>query len=489
MRKRLHINIYQILIFCATIFMSIGYATVNSVTLDVTGLVQATLQDGVFITDVSYVSSNNVDLSNSRIINAYKTNLNSNIVLLNFSNSSITYQITIYNSTNYDYEFDEVKYLKCNNDYILCESYSNENIVFSLDGLEVGTIISSKATRTFNITFYYKNNVVSSNKELKSYLNFKFSEVDKVYLVNGPTLNLKIKNSNDAVDNNVNKIIFDFYDNYSDIINWNSYESYVDSLSQGTIRLFRKTDSNNYTTVYILSDKTIYANENCNTMFMNLRSVESIDFDNFDTSYVTSMLRMFYMFYETESSYSSSLLRLDLSDWDTSNVTTMRAMFGYNNNLLNIDVSGWDTSSVTNMGYLFQNCESLTELDVSNFDTSNVTTLQGMFMRLSNIVTLDLSSFDTSNVEVIQSMFSMVSPYQNETDTKLKTIYVGDKFVTNKLTDVNNSIFEGCTELVGGNGTKYDSNNIGANYAIVDRAVYDESGNYISGNKGYFTHK
>lgn len=47
--------------------------------------------------------------------------------------------------------------------------------------------------------------------------------------------------------------------------------------------------------------------------------------------------------------------------------------------LVKADLSGWDTSKVTDMSFMFRHCESLTALDVSNFDTSKVTNMSCMF--------------------------------------------------------------------------------------------------------------
>ena len=49
----------------------------------------------------------------------------------------------------------------------------------------------------------------------------------------------------------------------------------------------------------------------------------------------------------------------------------------------------------------------------------------------------------------------------------LKTIYVSDKFTTASVT-YSSLMFGGCTLLVGGNGTKYDSEYIDNTYARID---------------------
>ena len=45
---------------------------------------------------------------------------------------------------------------------------------------------------------------------------------------------------------------------------------------------------------------------------------------------------------------------------------------------------------------MFNGCSSLPSLDVTNFDTSNVTTMASMFMSCSSLPSLDVTNFDTS---------------------------------------------------------------------------------------------
>jgi len=143
-------KLFPILIFIATIFMSVGYASINSIIMNINGEVIAKAQDGIYITEVNYISDINANLEESKILNAYQTNLSSNIVLSDTnSNSSITYQITMYNSTNYDYVFERIKYIKCQNDND-CDTYSNNNIQINLS-IENGQVISSKKYLTFNM--------------------------------------------------------------------------------------------------------------------------------------------------------------------------------------------------------------------------------------------------------------------------------------------------------------------------------------------------
>ena len=125
-------------------------------------------------------------------------------------------------------------------------------------------------------------------------------------------------------------------------------------------------------------------------MFKACKSLSQLDLSNFDTSQVIDMCGMF--------SGCIALAQLDLSNFDTSQVTTMFMMFSNCLKLTQLDLSNFDTSNVTEMSYMLDNCLSLTRLDLSNFDTSNVTTMCGMFSCCKKLTMLDLSSFNTSQV-------------------------------------------------------------------------------------------
>ncbi|TYV64948.1 BspA family leucine-rich repeat surface protein [Listeria monocytogenes] len=166
----------------------------------------------------------------------------------------------------------------------------------------------------------------------------------------------------------------------------------------------------------VLEDK-VFASGNCQTLFRN-SAATSLDLSNLDTSNVTSMRQMFYsnaatsldlsnfdtskvtdMYYMFAASAATSL---DLSNWDTSNVKNMYSMF-YGNLATSLDLSSFDTSNVTDMGNMFIGSLA-TSLDLSNFDTSKVTNMYGMF-QYSAATSLNLSNFDTSNVTNMGNMF------------------------------------------------------------------------------------
>lgn len=91
-------------------------------------------------------------------------------------------------------------------------------------------------------------------------------------------------------------------------------------------------------------------------------------------------------------------------------------MFKNCTGLTSLDLSMFDTSDVTNMNSMFASCSSLTELNLSTFDTSKVQNIGNMFSGCTSLATLDISSFDTSKVTWSLNFLSNCSAL-----TKLKT--------------------------------------------------------------------
>ena len=60
-------------------------------------------------------------------------------------------------------------------------------------------------------------------------------------------------------------------------------------------------------------------------------------------------------------------------------------------NLRDVDLSGFDSSDVTIMEGMFEWCSSLKTLSLSDWDTSKVVDMDGMFEQCSSLSSLDLS--------------------------------------------------------------------------------------------------
>ena len=168
-------------------------------------------------------------------------------------------------------------------------------------------------------------------------------------------------------------------------------------------------------------------NENidtCYNLFYNCTDIVSIDLSNFDSSKITTMNSMFSgctsldsMNLENFNTTSSknmismfknckSLTSLDLSNFDIKQVTNLNSMFMGCSSIESLDLSKFDTSRVKNMNSMFKDCSSLVYLDISKFDTSLVTNMDYIFSSCSSLSSLDVSNFETSSVTTMKNMFS-----------------------------------------------------------------------------------
>ena len=218
----------------------------------------------------------------------------------------------------------------------------------------------------------------------------------------------------------------------------------VSEANDGSVMAYAVLNEDGQTyTIYLQGPGKILANENSTDLFYNFTKLVSIDgLEYLDTSNVTSMLAMFFG--------CSSLTNLDLSNFDTSKVTKMMEMFGDCSSLTTLDLSNFDTSKVTNMANMFWGCGSLTTLDVSNFDTSKVTIMQTMFFRCSSLTTLDLSNFNTSKVTSMMQMFGDCS--------SLTTLDLSNFDTSNVKSMVN--MFQNCSSLTTLDLSNFDTSNV-----------------------------
>ena len=204
-----------------------------------------------------------------------------------------------------------------------------------------------------------------------------------------------------------------------------------------------------------------YLPSTCTRWFEGFEKLQTVEvLNNLKTVNVTDMYRMFYG--------CSSLATLDLSDLSTWSVTNMNTMFSGCSSLASLDLTGFDTAQVTDMGGMFYGCSSLSSLDVSDFVTTKVTDMSAMFDGCSSLTALDLSNFDTAQVKNLLWMF--------EDCSSLETIVASENFVVGQDL-VHETMFSGCTKLVGARGTAYDPDHVDATYAHVDQL----------GQPGYFS--
>ena len=209
-------------------------------------------------------------------------------------------------------------------------------------------------------------------------------------------------------------------------------------------------DPTNKTAYYYTETEKVYLNKDSSKMFclyqwisdVKLENILDIDLSSFDTSQVTDMSFMF--------NSMSNLTALNLSNFDTSKVTNMQKMFAHMHSLTSLTLSDFDTSQVTDMSFMFNSMSNLTALNLSNFDTSKVRYMDYMFYGMSSLTTLDLSNFDTSQVKNMSYMFNSMS--------KLNALNLSN-FNTSKVWDMR-AMFANMSNLTSLNLSSFDTSRV-----------------------------
>ena len=149
-------------------------------------------------------------------------------------------------------------------------------------------------------------------------------------------------------------------------------------------------------------DLSNFNTKNVETMrylFGNCTKLESVDISNFNTSKVKNMAYVFF--------FCLSIKKIKLGKLDTSSVEDMRCFFYYNEKLESLDLSSFDTSKVTHMGWMFFHCLAIKRIILpETFNTSNVVSMYSMFSHCKTLISLNLSSFDTTKVTEMCYMFN-----------------------------------------------------------------------------------
>ena len=172
-------------------------------------------------------------------------------------------------------------------------------------------------------------------------------------------------------------------------------------------------------------------------LFYNCLSLTNINLSNFNSQNVTNMCCMFF--------HCISLININLSNLNTQNVTNMKDMFNCCLSLSNINLSNFNTQNIIQMNYMFCGCSSLTNINLSNFNTQKVKNMCNMFEDCSSLININLSNFNTQNVNDMGGMFSNCSSLKNINLSNFNTQNVNDMSLMfrdcKSLTNINLSNF------------------------------------------------
>ena len=294
------------------------------------------------------------------------------------------------------------------------------------------------------------DNLESGNYTNKLIISFVSNPYQmRAMMMNGPDFNTKLK----SLETTTNKIEHFKKGTVAPAVSMSTV-NIDDEYSDYEIKLW--LDPADKTAYYYVETEKVYLNADSSEMFFSkygeqkIKNILDLDLSNFDTSQVTNMSSMFRGM--------SNLTTLNLSNFDTSQVTNMDSMLASVSNLTTIDLSSFDTSKVTDISAMFYDLSNLTTLNLSNFDTSQVTNMQDMFYGMRNLTTIDLSSFDTSKVTRMRAMFYGM---RNLTTLNLSS------FDTSKVTDMS-LMFYNMSSLTTLNLSNFDTSQVINMYSMFD---------------------
>ena len=307
-----------------------------------------------------------------------------------------------------------------------------------------------------------------TNKLMLSFVSNPYTM--RAVMTNGPDFNTKIRKlsgeSENSISNGFNNVIFGIEE--SNIIDQNKNLISIED-SDSDYQIFAWFDNDTKTIKYHSEGQKIFLNSNSSKEFIGLKELHKLDVSNFDTSNVNDMSRMF--------AYLENIEDLDLSnfkvknvknmeymfigmtkirnlnlDWENeSDVSNTRGMFSGLKSIKLLNLPNLDTRNVVNMSAMFENMSSLEGIQFGEkFITKNVTTMGGMFSNDVELKTLDLSRFNTSNVANMEYMFSHAS--------KLTNLNLSS-FNTSKVTNMSN-MFSRMYSLTSLNLSSFDTSKV-----------------------------
>ena len=462
----------EMMFMLVTIFVlsfSVGYAALNR-EIKISGEAKFRPQEDIRITNVELSEIVNNALEN------YESDYSKNTIKLGVDlkelTSTITYKVEITNLGNVAMWIDSIEQ-PINN---------NTNMEYVIEGIGLRELINPGDIKEFTVTIKYKDDVsLPSNTNLDTTIKFNFVKPESVLaggndgegtstFYNGTITKESVEEITFLPTLEVGEDAIGYWDAsynkdgsviawYKDSDNNDLYELYIGGIGEVEAPVSSSNLFRSFTKVTTISFNNYFNTENVTDMggmFRGSSSLTKLDVSNFDTSKITITTNMFYG--------CSSLININLLTFDTSSVTTMSGMFANCTSLIELNLSSFDTSNVTDFGYgwqvtgMFQGCSKLTELDLSNFNTEKATNMANMFYSCSSLTKLDVSSFKTKNVTNMSGMF--------ENCSKLTELNVSN-FDTSNVRTMQN-MFGNCSSLTSLNVNNFNTSNVTTMYRMFD---------------------
>lgn len=212
----------------------------------------------------------------------------------------------------------------------------------------------------------------------------------------------------------------------------------------------------------------VYANENADNMFRNLKCLDNVSLGELSTAYTKSIASLF--------DGCERMTSIDISSFEVSSVHSVRGLFSgceklteivwpkmtFNKDwvdisslfdncklLTDIDLHCFAGCKVIESTYTFGSCLNLKSIDLSQIDYSACGGYTGIFTNCSSLTTLDVSNFGWKNIGG-----ECVWPFEN--CSSLKSINLGDFYIPKA--DRLENFFRGCSSLATIEYSRFDIN-------------------------------
>ena len=173
-------------------------------------------------------------------------------------------------------------------------------------------------------------------------------------------------------------------------------------------------------------DLTLNANQITSAILANKRIC---------TSHVTNMDNLFNP--DGYNSFSKYDYKNEIGKWDTSSVTSMKAMFK-NLSTFNEDISKWNVSNVTNMNSMFYGATAFNG-DISHWNLRSVTNMEFMLAG-ATAFTQNISGWKTPELKFIGGIFNDNAEFIKHNKTSDNTLILNwePKALVNENTAITN---------------------------------------------------
>ena len=255
----------------------------------------------------------------------------------------------------------------------------------------------------FELTFEEQANQIDKENNKMKILVYENENNEKLEkLLNSDNNSNEMKNKNiikgiiEISTNDINKNIVLFNTEINKDIDVYIDKEKINIIKENNKRQYNFNKPGKYMFEIVFNDDIT----NCKNFFKKCTNIISLDFSNFNTSNIIDMEDMF--------SECNKLKEIKgINKIITNKVTNMSGLFNECFELEYLDLSNFNTANVTDMECMFNGCTKLKEIiGINKFITNKVTAMNGMFQQCNELEYLDLSNFNTANVTDMSFMFN-----------------------------------------------------------------------------------